>query len=211
MPETGIGLFPDVGGSHFLSRLAGELGMYVALSGERLKTADALYAGVATHFVPSQQTEALLAALEDGASPNLVLRSFAESPGEPPLASVREAIDRTFSEGSVDGILAALDSDASEWATGIATIIRKKSPTSLKITFHQLREGRHLSFDDCMRMEFRMVSRVMRGHDFYEGVRATIIDKDGAPGWRPADLSGVSDAAIAEYFTPLTDNELSLS
>ncbi|HEX3943974.1 MAG TPA: enoyl-CoA hydratase/isomerase family protein [Rhizomicrobium sp.] len=211
MPETGIGLFPDVGGSYFLPRLAGELGMYIALTGQRLKTADAAYAGIATHVVPSQQTEGLLAALEDGTHPDLVLRSFTESTGEPLLASAREAIDRIFSEGSVDGILATLDADESEWARGMVTIIRKKSPTSLKITFHQLREGRHLSFDDCMRMEFRMVSRVMRGHDFYEGVRATIIDKDGAPRWRPSDLSGVSDAAVAEYFAPLADNQLILT
>jgi len=211
MPETGIGLFPDVGGSYFLPRLPGELGMYIALTGERLKTADAAYAGVATHVVPSQQTEALLAALEDGANPNLVLQSFAEVRGEPPLASVREAIDRIFSEESVDGILAALDADESEWAGGIATIIRKKSPTSLKVTFRQLREGRRLSFDECMRMEFRMVSRAMRGHDFYEGVRAAIVDKDGAPRWLPADLAGVSDAAVAEYFAPLADNQLILS
>jgi enoyl-CoA hydratase len=209
MPETGIGLFPDVGGSWFLPRLPGEIGMYLALTGERLKTADCLYAGVATHFVPAAQTEALTAALEDGAEPDLVLRSFAESPGEAPLANSREIIDRTFSEGSVDGILAALDADGCEWAHETAAVIRKKSPTSRKITFRQLREGRRLSFDDCMRMEFRMVSRVVAGHDFYEGVRAAIIDKDNAPQWQPPTLAQVSEAAIAAYFAPL-DSELPL-
>jgi enoyl-CoA hydratase len=211
MPETGIGLFPDVGGSYFLPRLPGELGMYIALTGERLKTADTLYAGIATHFIPASQTETLLSALEEGTSPDFVLQSFAGNPGEPPLVAVREAVDRIFSEESVEGILAALDADTDEWAHGMATKIHAKSPTSLKLAFRQLREGQHLSFDDCMRMEFRMVSRVMRAHDFYEGVRATIIEKDAAPRWRPPRLTDVSGDAIAEYFSQLGEDELSLS
>jgi enoyl-CoA hydratase len=137
-----------------------------------------------------------------------VLQSFAEPPGEASLADVRESIDRIFSEDSVDGILAALDADESEWAKTVAETIRKKSPVSSKVTFRQLREGRHLSFDDCMRIEFRMVSHVMRGHDFYEGVRAAIIDKDGAPQWRPRTLAEASDAAVEEYFRSLGGNEL---
>jgi enoyl-CoA hydratase len=210
MPETGIGLFPDVGGSWFLPRMPGEIGMYLALTGERLKTVDCLYAGVATHFVPGSQTEALISALESGTEPDLVLRSFAEEPGDPPLAANREGIDRIFSEGSVDGILAALDADESDWGRNTAATIRKKSPTSLKIAFRQLREGQNLSFDDCMRMEFRMVNRVIAGHDFYEGVRATIMEKDNAPNWRPADLSGVRDADVDAYFAPLGKQELQL-
>jgi enoyl-CoA hydratase len=210
MPETGIGLFPDVGGSWFLPRMPGELGMCIALTGERLRTADCVYAGVATHFVPAAQNEALIAALEAGTEPDLVLQSFAEDRGAGSLAGNREIIDRTFSEGSVDGILAALDADGSEWAKASAATIRKKSPTSLKITFRQLREGQHLSFDDCMRMEFRMVNRVIAGHDFYEGVRATIIDKDNAPNWRPADLAQVSEEDVRAYFAPLGDKELRL-
>jgi enoyl-CoA hydratase len=211
MPETGIGLFPDVGGSYFLSRLPGETGMYLALTGERLKTADAMYVGVATHFGAAKEKDALLAALESGTSPDPVLRSFQESPGEPPLAALREDIDRTFSQESVEGILAALDSEGSEWATRVAAGLRKKSPTSLKVTFRQLREGRHLSFDDCLRMEFRMVNRMTGGHDFREGVRALLIDKDNAPRWQPQDLSAMSDTAVAEYFAPLAQGELVIS
>ncbi|MFL6689059.1 MAG: enoyl-CoA hydratase/isomerase family protein [Alphaproteobacteria bacterium] len=210
MPETAIGLFPDVGGSYFLPRLPGEIGMYLALTGERLKTADAVYAGIATQFVPGKEREALLAALESGTSPDLVLQSFQDSPGEPLLASVREDVDRTFSQDSVEGILAALDSEGSEWATRVVAGLRKKSPTSLRVTFRQLREGRYLGFDDCMRMEFRMVDRMTGGHDFREGVRALLIDKDNAPRWQPQDLSAVSDAAVAEYFAPLADGELVL-
>ncbi len=208
MPETGIGLFPDVGGSYFLPRCPGEIGMYLALTGERLKTADTLYAGVATHFVPAAQTGELLAALESGASPDFALQSFGQRPGEAPLADKREAIDRIFGEGSVEGIFALLDADPGHWAREAAAVLRKKSPTSLKITLRQIREGRHLSFDDCMRMEYRMVHRIVEGHDFYEGVRAAIIDKDNAPKWRPADLAGVTESQVETYFEPLGDNEL---
>ena len=211
MPETAIGLFPDVGGSYFLPRLPGETGMYLALTGERLKTADAVYAGLATHFVPAKERDALLAALESGTNPDLVLQSFQDSPGEPSLAAVREEIDRTFSQDSVEGILAALDSEGSEWARNVAAGLRKKSPTSLKVTFRQLREGRHLSFDYCLRMEFRMVNRMTAGQDFREGVRALLIDKDNAPRWQPDKLSDVSGAAVDASFAPLSGGELVLS
>ncbi len=208
MPETGIGLFPDVGGSYFLSRLPGEIGMYLALAGERLKVADCLYAGIATHFVPAAVAEALLSSLEAGNAPDFALRSFAEDPGKPDLAEIREAIDRTFSAGSMEGIIAALDADDSDWSRATAGTLRKKSPTSLKVTFRQIREGKHLSFDDCMRMEFRMVNRIVAGHDFYEGVRAAIIDKDNTPQWQPADIDAVAAEDVAEYFAPLDGNEL---
>ena len=209
MPETGIGLFPDVGGSYFLPRLPGEIGMYVALTGERLNAADSVYAGVATHFVPTAQTDALVATLEDGAEPDFVLQSFAEKTAQPPLSHLREAIDRVFSADSLDGILTGLDDDGSEWAAKMAAAIRKKSPTSLKVTFCQIREGTHLSFDDCMRMEYRMVNRIVAGHDFYEGVRAAIIEKDNAPKWEPAELSDVTAEQVDAYFAPL-DQELPL-
>jgi enoyl-CoA hydratase len=211
MPETGIGLFPDVGGSYFLPRLPGEIGMYVALTGERLNVADSVYAGVATHFVPTSQNEVLLAALEQGAEPDYVLQSFAEKPPQAPLSTMREAIDRIFSAGSLEGILSGLDDDGSEWAAKIAAIIRKKSPTSLKITFRQIRDGVRLSFDECMRMEYRMVNRIVAGHDFYEGVRAAIIDKDNSPKWNPADLSGVTAEQVDAYFAPLPEGDLKLN
>ena len=108
-----------------------------------------------------------------------------------------------FSLGSVEEILAALDADGSQWSRDTEAMMRTKSPTSLKLAYRQLREGAHLGFDDCMRMEYRMVNRVIAGHDFYEGVRALIIDKDNAPKWKPATLAGVSDAEVAAYFAPL--------
>jgi enoyl-CoA hydratase len=210
MPETGIGLFPDVGGSFFLPRCPGELGMYLALTGARLKTADCLYAGVATHFVPAGKWSGLVEALAGGQTVSAAIDTFAQKPDVAPLAARRADIDRLFADNSVAEILAALDRDGSEWAADTAKTIRAKSPTATKLAFRQVREGKKLDFDDCMRMEFRMVARVVAGHDFYEGVRATIIDKDQAPKWQPARLEDVSDENIDAYFAPLGDRELKL-
>ncbi|MGH6870838.1 MAG: enoyl-CoA hydratase/isomerase family protein [Rhizomicrobium sp.] len=210
MPETGIGLFPDVGGSYFLPRCPGETGMYLALTGARLKTADALYAGIATHFVPRAKWDALVDRLAQGHTPDTVLPSFAEEVPSAFLPAHRCAIDRIFAKESVEAILAALDADHTDWSRDTAKTLRTKSPTSLKIAFRQVREGARLDFDDCMRMEYRMVHRVVAGHDFYEGVRAAIIDKDGAPKWSPADLADVTDADVNAYFAPLDDGELAL-
>ncbi|HUO91642.1 MAG TPA: enoyl-CoA hydratase/isomerase family protein [Rhizomicrobium sp.] len=210
MPETGIGLFPDVGGSFFLPRCPGELGMYLALTGARLKTVDCLYAGVATHFVPSAQWNDLVELFAAGKTASAAVESVAQKAGDAPLASHRAEIDRLFAGDSVGEILSALDTNGSDWAVETARTIRSKSPTATKLAFRQIREGKTLDFDDCMRMEFRMVNRVVAGHDFYEGVRATIIDKDQAPKWQPARLEDVSDKDIDAYFAPLGDRELKL-
>jgi enoyl-CoA hydratase len=209
MPETGIGLFPDVGGSFFLPRLAGETGMYLALTGARLKADDVLYARVATHCLAAAGWEALLERLAAGETPDGALGELQSQTGTPPLAEHRAAIDSLFAHGSVEAILVALDEKGGAWGQSVAATIRAKSPTSLKLTFRQLREGRSLPFDDCMRMEFRMVSRITKGHDFYEGVRATIIDKDNAPHWQPETLSQVGDTDVDAYFVPLRE-ELAL-
>jgi enoyl-CoA hydratase len=210
MPETGIGLFPDVGGSYFLPRCPGELGMYLALTGARIKSADCLYVGVATHFVPQAKWGELIGKFETGETPDHAIKSLSGDAGPAPLAEHRGKIDTIFAAQSVEAILERLDRDTSDWARGTATTIRTKSPTSLKIAYRQVREGANLGFDYCMRMEFRMVNRIVAGHDFYEGVRATIIDKDGAPKWKPAQLAAVSDADVAAYFAPLGEKELKL-
>jgi enoyl-CoA hydratase len=210
MPETGIGLFPDVGGSFFLPRLPGALGMYLGLTGARFRTADALYAGVATHFVPAARREALIAALAAGTEVDIALRDVTDSVPDTYLTEHRAKIDAIFAGASAEEILAALDADHTDWSNDTAKVIRAKSPTATKLAFRQIREGGKLGFDDCMRMEFRMVYRVIAGHDFYEGVRATIIDKDGAPNWKPATLAEVSDADIDAYFTLLGEKELPL-
>lgn len=210
MPETGIGLFPDVGGSYFLPRCPGEIGMYLALTGARIKTADCLYVGVATDFVPQTKWGELLTKLEAGDAPDAAIKALRGDAGPAPLAEQHGKIDTIFAATSVEAILERLDRDTGEWARETAKTIRTKSPTSLKIAYRQVREGAKKEFDDCMRMEFRMVNRIVAGHDFYEGVRATIIDKDGAPKWNPPQLAAVSDADVAAYFAPLGEKELKL-
>ena len=211
MPEVGIGFFPDVGATYLLPRLPGEIGTYIALTGERLNADEAVTFGLATHRVASARMPELLAALAGDAAVDAVLADFAAPAGEAPLAMRRAAIDRLFASDRVEDIVAALESEAAPaWATAIAAIIRTKSPLSLKIALAQMRLGRNLTFAACMRTEFRIVSRIVHGSDFYEGVRAVIIDKDNAPRWRPDTLAAVSDTEVERHFAALGDGELVL-
>jgi enoyl-CoA hydratase len=215
MPEVGIGFFPDVGATFILPRLPGKLGTYCALTGERLNAADAVAAGVATHRVPSARFADLIAALSRDDPVEVVLTAHAQDAGGGPLATHRTAIAALFAGARVEDILAALDAataaggaDAA-FACASAALIRTKSPTSLKIALAQMQRGGALDFAECMRTEFRIVSRVVRGHDFYEGIRAVIIDKDQAPRWEPPALAGVSAAEVERHFAPLA-SELEL-
>lgn len=216
MPEVAIGLFPDVGGTWILPRLPGELGTYVALTGERLGPGDVLAAGIATHRVASGRFADLTEALCGPEPVDAVLAAFAGPAGDAPIEGLRPAIDRLFTGARVEDVLADLDREAgsgspdASWAADTAAGIRTRSPLSLKIALEQVRRGGGLSFGDCMRTEFRIVSRVVNGHDFYEGVRATVIDKDNKPRWRPATLAEVTDAMVAEHFAPLGADELPL-
>jgi enoyl-CoA hydratase len=207
MPETGIGLFPDVGGSYFLPRMPGKLGVYMALTGARLRAADCLYGGIADVFVPTARHDDLIAALRGGDS-EAVPREFAGDAGTAPLAAHRAAIDRCFAGESVEAIVKFLEREGTEWAAATLRSMAVKSPTSQKIALRQIRLGAALGFDDCMRMEYRLSQHLMAAHDFFEGVRAVVIDKDQAPRWRPARLEEVSDSAVEEYFAPLGDAEL---
>ncbi len=213
MPETGIGLFPDVGGTFFLSRSPGEIGMYLGLTGARLKAADTIHAGVGTHYVPTAQLDDLVASLaqvSDAAMVGDVLAKFATDPGPAPIVANRAAIDRHFAAASVEAVVASLQADPSDWAQEQARTIRSKSPISLKVTFRQIREGASLDFNACMRLEFRLTRRFIAGHDFYEGVRAVIVDKDNAPKWSPDTLEAISTAAVDAYFAPLAEGDLAL-
>jgi enoyl-CoA hydratase len=209
MPETAIGLYPDVGGSYFLPRLPGELGMYLALTGMRIGAADMLYAGIATHFVPAAQFAGIAPALARGESVDAILSRLAQDSGPAPLAGIRDAVDRAFAASSVQAILQALGREG-EWGRETAALLGARSPTSLKLTFRAMREGKALDFDACMRMEYRITTRALEGHDLYEGVRAAVIDKDQKPRWQPASLEKVPEAAIAAYFAPLGERELPL-
>jgi enoyl-CoA hydratase len=216
MPEVGIGFFPDVGATWFLPRLPGELGTYCALTGERFNAADAVAAGLATHRIPSGRFPALIDGLTGTVPVDSVLGAFSEPAGEGPITARKAAIDRLFAGDSVEGILAALDAEPvsrsadADWAGKTAATIRAKSPLSLKVALAQVRRGAHWDFAACMRAEFRIVSRIVEGHDFYEGVRAVIVDKDNAPHWRPASLAEVSAADIERHFAPLAQSELAL-
>lgn len=212
MPETGIGLFPDVGGTFFLPRLAGELGMYLGLTGTRLDVVDAKHAGIATHVVPAARHEELIGELADGDRPyERVLTGFAVTPeNKSKIEGLRQWIDGHFVHESVEAIFASLESGTSLFAAETLKSLKTKSPTSLKVTYRQIREGRRLAFEDCMRLEFRLTNRFMRGHDFYEGVRAVIVEKDNAPKWSPPTLQGVSEADVAAYFEELPGGDLTL-
>jgi enoyl-CoA hydratase len=216
MPEVGIGFFPDVGATWFLPRMPGETGTYCALTGERFKAADAIATGIATHHVPTARWRDLMEALAGTISVDAAVSAFAEPLPPGPLAARRAAIDRLFVGGRVEDILRRLDAESemrgpdAGFAGATAAVIRSKSPTSLKIAMVQLRSGRALSFTDCMRAEFRIVSRIVRGHDFYEGVRAAIVDKDQKPLWQPDTLAGVTDREIERYFAPPAEGELEL-
>jgi enoyl-CoA hydratase len=212
MPEVGIGFFPDVGATFILPRMPGELGTWCALTGDRLKAADGVSSGIATHRVASAHFAELTEALSGSAPVEAILSAFVARPEPSQIA--RAAIDRLFTGARVEDVLAALDVAAqggedAEFARATAANIRAKSPTSLKVALAQVRRGKAWSFAQCIRTEFRIVSRIVRGHDFYEGVRAVIVDKDNAPRWRPETLAAVSDADIDRYFAPIVD-ELSL-
>ncbi|MBN8963974.1 MAG: enoyl-CoA hydratase/isomerase family protein [Rhizobiales bacterium] len=217
MPEVGIGFFPDVGATWFLPRLPGELGTYCALTGGRLDAADGVAATIATHRVPSDRIGALVDALARPDPVDAILASFAVPTGKAALAEHRDLIDSAFKHDRVEDILNALDaagggnSQQAPFAAQVAAAIRAKSPAALKVALAQVRAGAALSFEACMQTEFRIVSRMVHGHDFYEGVRAVIVDKDNAPRWRPATLAEVADADVARFFAPLGGDEWRLS
>ena len=210
MPETGIGFHPDVGGAFFLPRLAGETGAWMGLTGARLKTADCIAAGLATHYVPSEKQADLVAALEcaelddDGEALEAILETYSGDAGKSDLALHRGLIDAAFAGDSVDAIFARLDAAGDAWSKKQAAILSTKSPTSLAVTLAALRNGAELSFRDVMVQDLRVSMRFLSdGSDFYEGVRAVILDKDNAPSW--TDEARIE--AISEFFAPLDESQ----
>lgn len=211
MPEVGIGFFPDVGATYVLPRLTHGAGVYLAVTGLRADAGDVVGLGLAQTFTPSASFEALAQALEEPGPLEAILARYAAAP--PPSKIMAEAahIDAWFATLDRQAILDALGAAAdrgSAFAQAALAAMRGKSPTSQAITLRQMELGADLSFEEAMRLEFRIVSRICRGHDFYEGVRATIIDKDQSPRWSPADGEPLDADALAAYFAPLGAEEL---
>ncbi len=206
MPEVGIGFFPDVGATHALPRLPGSTGTFLAVTGERAGQADALALGLATHAVASAAIPGLIAALEAGETVDGVLAAVAIPSAQGPLAAHRALIAHAFSASSIEAVMDRLtDAQDDPFAHRLLKGMARKSPTSMKIALAQMQAGAVLSFREAMQTEFRIVSRILNGADFYEGVRALIIDKDQQPAWQPPTLEGVTEEMVAGYFAPLAD------
>jgi enoyl-CoA hydratase len=205
MPETGIGLFPDVGGGWHLSRLHGATGVWLALTGARLKAAGCEILGVATDVVPSDRLPEFKARLiAEPAAVETLLAELGSDPGRSAMIEHHDAIDRLFAGPTVEAIFEALAADGSDWALAQLATLKTKSPLSMKTALRQLKAGAALTdFADNMAMEMRIGARIVMSHDFSEGVRAVIVEKDNKPVWAPADLAGVTDAMLDAVFAPL--------
>ncbi|HYD78228.1 MAG TPA: enoyl-CoA hydratase/isomerase family protein [Paucimonas sp.] len=210
MPEVNIGLFPDVGGSHFLSRAPGQIGTYLGVTGEIIRAADALYAGLADLYLPAEQLAALLEFLKtsDAANPRAAIRNFAApfqsqvDPASSALAAERSAIDRHFAHDDVRAIVASLAEDAGAFAQKALAVMKTRSPIMMCVTLAQLRRGASMNVAECLRMERTMVRRNFEHGEILEGVRALVIDKDNAPKWSPATLEEVTPEMVERFFEP---------
>jgi 3-hydroxyisobutyryl-CoA hydrolase len=217
MPECAIGLFPDVGSGHFLSRLPNNMGMFLGLTGHRLKGSDIVRAGLASHYIDYYKIPQLDSVLESLQPPiavhevDALLNDFqsksTSSPGRFALEQHMEQIASCFQGDSVEEIVTHLQQDASEWAHNQLGAMKKMSPTSLKITFQLLKEGYNKSLADTLNTEYRLTQRCVQDKDFHEGIRATILDKDGKPSWCPASLEEVTADRVNYYFSPLSQGQ----
>jgi enoyl-CoA hydratase len=209
MPETGIGLFPDVGGGWYLSRLPGRIGQYLALTGHRLDGAECLALGLATHYLAGGSLDEAKARI--AAAPQEIaatLDALSVPAPEAKILAHQPDIDRLFASDTLETIYAALAADPGEWAATTLATLHTKSPQTMKVSLRLLHDGAGMAnFADEMRQEYAVGSRVVQRHDFLEGVRAVIVDKDNAPRWDPATPEGVTDHVIEQIFAPLPDDE----
>lgn len=208
MPETGIGLFPDVGGGWYLSRLDGRVGQFLALTGARFDGAECLWAGLATHYLPAEALADAKSRIAAGHEIGGVLAALSTKAPEPKVAANAGAIRRHFAFDTLEQVLASLESDGSEWAAKELATLRTKSPQACKVSLRQLEESLALeTFAQNMAMEYRIGSRVLVLPDFAEGVRAVIVDKDQNPRWHPATPEGVTEEMLDAIFAPLAPEE----
>lgn len=213
MPETGIGFFTDVGGSYYLSRCHGKTGVYLGLTGAVINAADAFYAGLVNYQIHSEQLDNLLEQLTALSwTENLdqcvegLLQNFQTTFAVSELQQQHENIEECFSKSSVEAILSCLDSKQ-EWGHAIAQQLALRCPLSLKVVFEQIQRGAKLNFDQCLQMEYRIANHFLYDFNFYEGVRAALIDKDKSPRWSPDSLMKVTEADVMKFFNALPDIE----
>ncbi|MBS0307926.1 MAG: enoyl-CoA hydratase/isomerase family protein [Proteobacteria bacterium] len=206
MPETAIGLFPDIGASYFLSRCPGKIGLYLGLTGQTIGATDALYVGLADVFIPSVELPKLRAALLQTNDVHATVAEFATAfrmqadPARSMLATQRERIDRHFSKHDVAAIMASLQQDADPFAQATLSLLQNRSPLMLCVTLEQLHRGSSMTIEACLRMERSMMRHSFEGEEGLEGIRAAVIDKDQSPRWQPASLAEVTPVMVARYF-----------
>lgn len=212
MPETGIGFFPDVGGTYFLPRLSGKMGFYLGLAGAKLGSDDCLVMNIATHKISHDALPDVIEALaqeafgsDAKAKVSKIIERFCITTNRFSFSKHQDEIDNCFSKHSIEDILHALQHSSNELCRDTVNILKRKSPTSLKVSLRAMQQGEHLNFDECMQQEYRIACHFMRTHDFFEGIRAIIIDKDQSPRWSPASIATVSEYEVEQYFAPLAE------
>lgn len=208
MPETAIGFFPDIGASYLLNRTPGFIGIYLALTGNRLNAEDSLAAGLVRYVIPAHQFAMILHDLQ---SLNLTehafervsecLQRFSSSVNPDAIMSIKAHVDDIFNDDNLTSILNRLKQETHEWAQATYLNLLNKSPLSLYVTFAQLKKAAHLDFDECIALDYQLVQHFIRDHDFYEGVRSLLIDKDKSPHWQPVDFQHVRQEQVTSYFT----------
>lgn len=210
MPEVGIGFFPDVGGSYFLPRLPRHMGYYLGLTGARIRAGDAHEAGIATHVMAADRLTALIEALAAEMDTDAVLNRFNDPTMVAEAVVDHNEVERLFSSDTLNGILTTLSAveKDSQLAAAAIKAISRNSPTSVAVAFRQINMGADKTLADCMRMEYRILVRMLNGPDFYEGIRAVIVDKTNDPKWQPETADELSKERIDSYFEPLGADEL---
>ncbi len=201
MPETGIGFFPDVGGSYFLSRMPRAIGRYLGLTGTTINAGDCMATGIGTHFIPSDRLASLMHCLDAGnVDAGQCLDDHGSSSPESPLARNFDHMEKIFSAGSLDEVMEHLRTDESDFARQMLEILSSRSPLSLRVVWEELERGRTMPLSSCLRMEYDMVSRFFERSDFFEGVRALLVDKDKQPAWQHRSIREVSNDTVLWYF-----------
>lgn len=211
MPETGIGFFPDIGGTYFLSRCGDELGVYLGLTGDKIDAGDAIYSQLIDYVIPSHHLNDVLNTLlttefngNEREKVEIILANFNVTTERSNLYAHREMIKQAFSHSTMELIILALQEHKTAWHVAVLEKLQTKSPTSLAVTLEALRRGVELDLNHCLDMEYNLCSHFIRGHDFYEGVRALLLDKDKTPHWQPAKLDELSREKVLSYFDALT-------